>query len=109
MIVEIVLFKSGHHGHPELELESAKKTVPKWRANPDLVRKHYMRDGRGNIGAVYVWKTLAAAKAAHNEAWCAEVEKRDGSRPTLQYFEMFMELDNAAGAVREFASGALAL
>jgi hypothetical protein len=102
MIIEIVTFKSGHAGNPVAELASAKTTIAKWQANPDLVRKQYFRDGQGNVGAVYTWKSMAAAKAAHDAKWCAMVEQRDGGRPAFQYYGMFMQLDNAAGTVTEY-------
>ena len=44
----------------------------------------------------------AAAEAAHSEEWLQQAEKRIGTRPTIDYFDAFMIIDNAAGTVTEY-------
>ena len=42
MIVELVLFTSPPGMDRAAILEDARHTIPNWRANRDLVRKHYL-------------------------------------------------------------------
>ena len=127
MILELVTFKAspksdvsdfGHlttrpnAGTPALGgadwdaiLADARATIPRWRANPALVRKHYLlsEDGEECAG-LYVWLTRAAAEMAHDAAWRAGVEKRTGQAPVIRYFQLQMLLDNEAGTVTEWSN-----
>jgi hypothetical protein len=103
MILELVTFKNPAGLSREAELEGARSVVAKWRANPELLRKHFMRTEDGSQGgAVYLWKSRAAAQAAHDATWRAAVKERTGSEPTCQYFDMLLLLDNEQGNVTEF-------
>ena len=54
MILELVIFKNPPGLARNKELEGARSVVAKWRANPDLLRKHFMRSEDGATGgAVY--------------------------------------------------------
>ena len=55
MILELVLFKSPPGMDRAAILEDARHTVPHWRANPDLVRKHYLLSEDGYRGGAYIW------------------------------------------------------
>lgn len=103
MILEFVTFKNPAGLSREAELEGARSVVEKWRANPDLLRKHFMRTEDGSHGgAVYVWKSRAAAEAAHGPEWRASVKARTGSEPTCQYFDLLLLVDNEHAKVTEF-------
>lgn len=95
MITEIVRFKID----PALSRDDVhalyEKTLPRWRANPDLIRKTYLYDpenGRG--GGVYLWTSLEAAQRAHDAEWCDMAERMYGSRPSFEYYETPIVLDN---------------
>ena len=104
MILELVLFDNPPGLDRATELDGARAVVAKWRANPGLARKHFMRSEDGTQGgAVYLWKTRAAAEAAHAPEWRAAVQARTGSEPTCQYFDLLILLDNDAGRVIEYA------
>ena len=105
MIVELVTFKAPPGASWDDILADARHVVPKWRANGDLVRKHFLLsdDGRECAG-LYIWPTREAAEAAHDAAWRSGVEKRTGSVPTIRYFALQMLLDNEAGTVTEWSS-----
>ena len=112
MILELVEFKSPAGWDRAAALEDAKKTIPKWRANPDLVRKHFLLgqdligyDGTG--AGVYIWPSIEAAKKAHNTEWEAAVVKRTGGRPTIRYFDLMLLVDNQAGTVTEWPEDGL--
>ena len=103
MILELVLFDNPPGLDRAHELEGARSVVAKWRANPDLVRKHFMRTGDGRQGgAVYLWKSREAAEAAHGAEWRASVKARTGSEPRCQYFDLLILLDNERGEVTEY-------
>ncbi len=103
MILELVTFKNPPGLARDAELEGARSVVPKWSANADLLRKHFMRSEDGATGgAVYLWKSRAAAKAAHGPEWRASIKARTGAEPTCQYFDLLILLDNEQGKVTEF-------
>ena len=82
MILEFVLFDNPPGLDRQTELEGARSVVAKWRANPDLLRKHFMRTQDGaQGGAVYLWKSRAAAEAAHGVEWRARSRRARGRSP----------------------------
>ena len=104
MIVELVTFKAKPGASWDDILVDARAVIPKWRANADLLRKHFLLSDDGQeCGGLYVWPTRAAAEAAHNAEWRAAVEKRTGAAPVIRYFELQMLLDNEAGTVTEWS------
>lgn len=102
MIVELVLFKSPPEKPRAEMLEEARATLPRWRANKELLRKHYLVGSDGYGGGLYIWPSREAAERAHNAEWQAGVEKRTGSKPSFQYFDLLMLLDNENGSVTEW-------
>jgi hypothetical protein len=103
MIVELVLFRSPPGMDRAAILEDAKHTIPRWRANPELLRKHYLLGDDGYGGGLYIWPSREAAERAHDAEWQAGVEKRTGAKPTFRYFDLLMLLDNEKGTVTEWA------
>jgi hypothetical protein len=102
MIVELVLFKSPPGKDREAILADAKTTVPHWRANRELVRKHYLLSDDGWGGGFYIWPSRAGAERGHNAEWRAGVEKRAGAPPIIRYFDLLMVVDNEKGAAIEW-------
>ena len=103
MIVELVTFKAPAGASWDDILKDARAVVPKWRANPDLMRKHFLlSDDAQECGGLYVWPDRAAAEAAHDAAWRDAVEKRTGAAPVIRYFDVQMLLDNETGTVTEW-------
>ena len=83
MILELVLFKSPPGMDRAAILEDARHTIPRWRANPDLVRKHYLVSDDGYGGGAYIWPSKEAAQRGHDVAWREGVKKRTGSEPVI--------------------------
>jgi hypothetical protein len=108
MIVEYVLFKSPPGKSRDEILADARKTVPKWRANQELVRKHYIESEDGYGGAFYIWPSRAAAERGHDAQWRAGVQQRTGSDPVIRYFDLLMIVDNETGKVAEYPAEVLA-
>jgi len=107
MILELVTFTSPAGWDRARVVEDAKTTIAKWTANPDLVRKHFLLglgDAAGTGAGVYIWPSVEAARKAHDDAWRAGVRKRTGGDPAIQYFDLFLLIDNAQGVVTEFAA-----
>jgi len=104
VIVELVTFRATPGADWNAILTEARATIPRWRANPQLVRKHYLLSEDGaECAGLYIWTTRTAAEAAHDAAWQAAVEQRTGAAPTIRYFEQQMLLDNEAGSVTEWS------
>ena len=102
MIVELVLFKSPPGMDRSEILEDAKHTIPRWQANKELLRKHYLLDEDGGEGGgLYIWPSREAAEKAHDAEWQAGVEKRTGAKPRIRYFDLLMLLDNERRTVTE--------
>jgi hypothetical protein len=111
MIFELVEFKSPTGWSRQKTLEDAKHTIPKWSANRELLRKHFLLgigEAAGTGAGVYVWPSIEAAKRAHNAEWEAAVVKRTGGKPTVRYFDLFLLIDNEHGRVTEFAEDSTA-
>ncbi len=105
MIVELVLFKSPPGMDRAAVLADAKTTLPRWRANAELVRKHYLLGEDGNGGGLYIWPSKDAAQRGHDAAWRASVKQRTGAEPVIRYFDLLMVVDNEKGVVTEWADG----
>jgi hypothetical protein len=103
VIVELVTFRATPGADWDAILTEARATVPGWRANAQLVRKHYLlSEDATECAGLYVWPDRAAAEAAHDAAWRAAVAQRTGSAPIIRYFELQMLLDNETGTVTEW-------
>jgi len=106
MIVEFVEFRHRPGMTREQILADARATVPKWRGDAELVRKYYVAGDNDMGGAFYVWPSREAAERGHDAVWRAGVETRTGAPPVIRYFDLFMLIDNPAGAVTEFTPDA---
>ncbi len=106
MIVEFVEFRHRPGMTREQILADARATVPKWRGDAELVRKYYVAGDNDMGGTFYVWPSREAAERGHDAVWRAGVETRTGAPPVIRYFDLFMLIDNPAGAVTEFAPDA---
>jgi hypothetical protein len=70
LIVELVTFRAPPGSDWDAILADACAVIPRWRANPELVRKHFLLSDDGQeCGGLYVWPNRAAAEAAHDAAW----------------------------------------
>jgi hypothetical protein len=104
MILELVTFRATPGASWEDILREARATIPRWGANADLQRKHYLLSDDGSeCAGLYIWPTRAAAEAAHDAAWRTAVEKRTGAAPVIRYFSLQMLLDNEARSVTEWS------
>lgn len=109
MILELVLFKSPQGKSRAEILEDAKHTLPRWQANAELLRKHYLLSEDGlEGGGVYLWPSREAAEKGHDAEWRAGVVKRTGAEPVIRYFDLLMLLDNGAKTVTEFPESGVA-
>jgi hypothetical protein len=108
MIVEFVQFTYPPGLTREQIREDARTTIPRWRGNKELIRKHYIVGEDGSGGAFYIWPSKEAAQRGHNAEWLANIKARTGSVPTIRYFDLTMIVDNEAGTVTEFPPNAAA-
>ena len=102
MITEIVLFDLPEGMTREQVADFFRRNAPKWRANPDLIRKNYLYDPAARRGGgAYLRPDIEAARRAHDAAWCEMVRKTFGGEPVIQYFETPVLVDNARGETIE--------
>jgi hypothetical protein len=107
MILELVEFDSPKGWSRQQVAEEARNAIPKWQADKELLRKHFLLELDGRTGAgVYIWPSVDAAKKAHDEAWRQSVIKRTGGAPRIRYFDLFLLIDNEHGKVSEFPAAA---
>jgi hypothetical protein len=105
MILELVTFKAPAGRDRTKTLEDAKHVVPKWVANKELVRKHFLRgigDAQDTGAGVYIWPSIEAAQRAHDAQWQESVKKRTGDYATIRYFDLMLLVDNERGVVTEW-------
>jgi len=108
MIVEYVQFQYPPGLTREQILDDARATIPRWRGNTELIRKHYIVNEDGTGGAFYIWPSKEAAQRGHNAEWFANIKARTGATPTIRYFDLLMILDNEAGTVTEYPPSVMA-
>jgi hypothetical protein len=89
MILELVEFNSPKGWSRQQVAGEARNVIPKWRANKELLRKHFLLELK-----------------ARNEEWRQSVIKRTGGAPTIRYFDLFLLVDNEKGTVTEFPEAA---
>jgi len=107
MILELVEFNTPKGWTREQVAEDARHVIGKWRANSELLRKHFLVSLDGKTGAgVYIWPSVGAAQKAHGEEWRQSIIKRTGAAPTIRYFDLFLLIDNEQGKVTEFPEAA---
>lgn len=107
MIVELVTFKTPGGWDRSQVLDDAKHTIPKWRSNRDLLRKHFVLgigEDEGTSAGIYVWPSVETAKKAHDEKWRESVKERTGGYPSSRYFDLFLLIDSERGRVVEWAA-----
>jgi hypothetical protein len=74
MITEVVIFPIAKDMTREQVISLYEKSVPTWRANPDLIHKSFLYDAQNRRGGgVYLWKDIEAAKRSHDSKWCARM------------------------------------
>ena len=102
MIGELVVFTHPEGSTRKEIVEDALSVVPKWRANPDLIRKHFMvsEDNRQGAG-FYIWPTREAAQMAHSAEWIARKEAETGSKVTITYYDLILMLDKQTKTVTQ--------
>lgn len=102
MITEYVLFDLPRGLTREEVVAGMHEVAPRWRAEPDLIRKTFVYDAEaGQAGAFYLWKNRAAAEQAHGEAWRRGLRAKYGCEPVVRYFETPLVVDNALGRTIE--------
>jgi hypothetical protein len=107
MIVELVTFKSPEGWDRARILDDAKHTIPKWTANRELLRKHFLLgigEDSDSCAGIYIWPSVEAAKKAHDDTWRESVKTRSGGYPTIRYFDLFLLIDNEHSQVTEWAA-----
>lgn len=95
MITEIVTFPIPAGMTRDEVIALYERSVPIWKANPDLLRKNYLYDAEaGTGGGIYTWKTLEAAHQGHDAAFRARIRETFGGEAEFAYFDTPIVVDN---------------
>ncbi len=102
MITEFVLFDLPLGISRDEVVAGMREVAPRWRAEPDLIRKTFVYDpAAGQAGAFYLWTHRDAALRAHDAAWREGLRQRYGSEPVIRFFETPLVVDNTLGQTIE--------
>jgi hypothetical protein len=71
--------------------------VPRYQGVPSLRRKYFIGNAAEG-GGVYEWDSRAAAEAFYDDQWFARMQQIYGTRPRVQYFDVYALVDNEAGS-----------
>lgn len=74
-------------------------SVPRYRAVPGLMRKHYYVEEQGFGGGVYLFHRREDAQALFTDAFSATIKDRFGELPTITYLPTVIIIDNEEGTV----------
>ena len=100
MVITIVQIpRTGGKPDKATSIAGASKSAPLYREVKGLIRKDFL-NGEDCGGGVYLWESRAAAEAWFNDEWWGWIEERFGARPTLNYFDHYVTVDNAADEIR---------
>jgi len=102
MITEIVSFNIPKTTSRDQVLEDARTTIDRWKGFSGLVRKTFVRKGADAVMGIYLWESLEAAKAGHDESWLKKAEMKWGNRPQISYYDTVMVLDNRHDEILEY-------
>jgi hypothetical protein len=86
-------------------LEDARTTVPRWRANKELISKHYLLAKMAPV-ARCIWPSKEAAQRGHQRRMVREHQGPHRLGTDYPLFDLTMIVDNEAGSVIEFPPAA---
>lgn len=90
---------------PAVDHETAVKvslsSTDKFAAMKDkgLLMKYYLSRESGGSGGVYVWRSKEDADAWYTPEWSSRLEEAYGAKPTVIFYDSFVQVDNTRGNV----------
>jgi hypothetical protein len=75
------------------------KIAPGFGEVKGLLRKHFIWNETGSAGGVYLWESIADAKAFYQGPWLDGIVARYGMYPEIEYFETFAITEVKTGEV----------
>lgn len=75
------------------------KIAPGFRDAKGLLRKQFIWNETGVAGGVYLWESIADAKAFYQGPWLDGILERYGMYPDIEYFETFAITEVTTGEV----------
>ncbi|MEZ4521678.1 MAG: hypothetical protein R3A46_08590 [Thermomicrobiales bacterium] len=99
MIAALITFDVETPLSLEEATEKFESTAPNYRGLAHLISKSYIRsqDG-GTVGGFYVWDSREAAEEMYAGEWEDKVTGVYGVKPTLQYFDVPVLIQNDPSA-----------
>lgn len=75
------------------------KIAPGFHDVKGLLRKQFIWNETGVAGGVYLWESIADAKAFYQGPWLDGILERYGMYPDIEYFETFAITEVTTGEV----------
>lgn len=102
MIVAIVSFRPQHPVSLKDATAMFEQTAAKSLGRAGLVRKHYFVTETGDrLGAIYVWKSKAAAEACYHDKWRQMATNKYGALPEIVYLQNPVIVENVLGRIEK--------
>ena len=84
--------------------ETFERIAPFYQSMDGLIQKYFCFSDEGKGAGIYLWETREAAeKIYYGGAWRDRIIELYGVEPEIQFYEMLLTVDNAAGEIRNAA------
>ena len=104
MITAVVQFDLPPDVGREKASETFRKIAPLYQSMDGLIQKYFCFSEEGKGAGIYLWETREAADKIYNGGvWRERIIERYGGEPEIEFYEMLLTVDNAAGEIRTAA------
>ena len=104
MITAVVQFDLPVEIDRQKALETFKEISPLYQKMGGLIQKYFCFSEEGRGAGIYIWETREAAENIYfGGAWRERIMELYGVEPEIQFYEMLLTVDNAAGEIRTVA------
>ena len=104
MITAVVQFDLPSDVDRQKASETFERIAPLYQNMDGLIQKYFCFSDEGKGAGIYLWETREAAEKIYYEgAWRDRIIELYGVEPEIQFYEMLLTVDNAAGEIRTAA------
>ena len=104
MITAVVQFDLPSDVDRQKASETFERIAPLYQSMDGLIQKYFCFSNEGKGAGIYLWETREAAeKIYYGGIWRDRIIELYGVEPEIQFYEMLLTVDNAAGEIRTAA------
>lgn len=102
MVTVVVNYELAPSFTPDRVRINFEQAIPKYKDLTGLIRKYFLiaNDGK-SAGSVYLWESNHQALKFHDENWKQFMHEKYGCRPSLEFFDCPIVIDNLSGEVTQ--------